>query len=165
MKEPSVPSYSAMLLAALFTLSPDFSTALAAEPRLIIEDNDFMGPAGTNIQSALMLIGSADVRVLGFTVVTGDGWRDEETASLLRILEIAKRPDIPVVPGAVLPLINSRQRMLAWQKAYGEVPWMGAWGEMTPRGKPAHPTKPFMVPPQSEGKPTTKATDGTAADF
>lgn len=157
--------FSAMLFAASLAFLPFFDSALAAEPQLIIEDNDFMGPGGTNIQSALMLIGSPDVRVLGFTVVTGDGWRDEETAALLRVLEIAKRPDIPVVPGAVVPLVNSRPRMLAWEKAYGEVLWKGAWGEATPGGRHAHPTEPFLIPPQAEGEPTIKATSGTAAEF
>jgi len=159
-----VISYPSILLTVGLAIAPAIDTALAVEPQLIVEDNDFMGPGGTNIQSAMMLIGNSDVHVLGFTVVTGDGWRDEEAAHLLRFLEIAKRTDIPVVPGALVPLVNSRPRMLVWEKSYGEVLWKGAWGEVTPTGKPAHPTEPFKVPPQAEGAPTIKA-GGIAADF
>jgi len=46
----------------------------AAEPsRLVIFDDDFLGPAGTNLQAAALLLSRPDVKVLGLTVVTGDG--------------------------------------------------------------------------------------------
>jgi hypothetical protein len=50
----------------------------AGTSRLVIFDNDFFGPASTDLQAAALLLNSADVKTLGLTVVTGDGWRDEE---------------------------------------------------------------------------------------
>src|SRR5205823_3545008 len=71
--------------------------------RMVIIDQDAFGPAGSNLQAILLLLQASDVEVLGITVVSGDGWRDEEVDHTLRLLEIAERPDVPVVPGAVLP--------------------------------------------------------------
>jgi inosine-uridine nucleoside N-ribohydrolase len=151
-----------VVLAAL-ALAP-VPPAKAAEPMLVVHDNDFIGPGGPDIQPVLMLIGNPAVKVLGFTVVSGDGWRDEETAHLLRFLEIAHRTDIPVVPGAVFPLINSAARMRAWEQAYGKLPWKGAWNDPKP-GENFHPDEPYKVPDNPSGNPTTKPAAGTAADF
>ena len=72
--------------------------------RLVIIDQDAFGPAGSNLQAILMLLQASDVEVLGITITSGDGWRDEEVDHTLRLLEIAGRTEVPVIPGAVLPL-------------------------------------------------------------
>jgi inosine-uridine nucleoside N-ribohydrolase len=138
--------------------------ALADGPLLVVHDNDFIGPGGPDIQPVVMLLGNPAVRVLGFTVVSGDGWEPEETAHLLRFLEIAKRTDIPVVRGAVFPLVNSLERTRAWEQAYGKIPWKGAWNDPKP-GENFHPTDPYLVPDNPSGNPTTKPAPGNAADF
>jgi inosine-uridine nucleoside N-ribohydrolase len=135
--------------------------AAAAEPNLVIYDNDFSGPESADI---LPLIGDPSVKVVGFTVVTGDGWVDEETADLLRFLEIARRTDIAVVRGAVFPLVNSEARTRAWEQMYGKIVWKGAWNPTAPDNS-FHPTEPYKIPPSPLGPPTTKAAPGTAADF
>ena len=56
------------------------------------------------------MIQSPEVEVLGITVVSGNQWRDEEVAHTLRLLEIIGRTDIPVVPGAVFPLVRQRTK-------------------------------------------------------
>ena len=78
------------------------------ELKLVIADNDFNGPPNTlsNLRAALMFLESPEVRVLGLTVVTGDGWRDEEVAHTLRLLEIAGLTEFPVVPGASFPWLT-----------------------------------------------------------
>jgi len=140
------------------------SQVRAAEPMLVIHDNDFIGPGGPDIQPVVLLLANPAVKVLGFTVVSGDGWRDEETADLLRFLEVAHRTDIPVVNGAVFPLINSAARTRAWEQAYGKLPWKGAWNDPKP-GENFHPDDPYLVPDHPSGNPTTKPAPGTAADF
>jgi len=137
----------------------------SAAPRLFIEDNDFLGPAGSNVQSVLPLITNPGIRVVGFTVVTGDGWCDEEAAYLLRFLEIAKRPDLPVIKGAVFPLINTPSRMYAWEKLYGTLLWKGAWNTQAKPDYVPHADKPFFIPAMPEGPPTTPPGRGSAADF
>src|ERR1700722_5880927 len=48
--------------------------------RMVIIDQDAFGPAGSNLQAILMLLQASDVEVLGITITSGDGWRDEEVA-------------------------------------------------------------------------------------
>ena len=67
----------------------------AQEKRKVIIDQDAAGPAGTDLQSTLLLIQSPDTEVLGITVVTGDMWLNSEVAHTLRMLELIGRTDIP----------------------------------------------------------------------
>ena len=123
----------------------------AAHKRLVIIDQDAYGPAGSNMQAILMLLQSSDVEVLGITVPSGDGWRDEEVDHTLRLLEIAGRTEVPVVPGAVMPLVNSPAKTQTWESLYGKLYYKGAWTTHWPdegvvRRAP-HPTDPYLVPP------------------
>jgi len=88
------------------------ATADAATRRKVIIDQDAFGPASSNLQAILLLLQADDVEVLGITVTSGDGWRDEEVSHTLRLLEIAKRTEVPVYAGAVMPLLNSRPHRL-----------------------------------------------------
>jgi inosine-uridine nucleoside N-ribohydrolase len=150
----------AAIAAAALGLGPA-GAASAAEPQLVVYDNDFFGPAATDI---LPLIANPNVKVLGFTVVTGDGWVDEETNFLMRFLEIAGRTDIPVVKGAVYPLVNTYDRTRVWELAYGKLPWKGAFNEAG-AANTFHPTDPYRIPPNPAGTATTPVTPGTAAAF
>jgi inosine-uridine nucleoside N-ribohydrolase len=127
----------------------------------IFFDNDFLGPGQSNIQSLISLLRDDRVKLLGVGVVTGDAWMTEETAHALRFLEIAKRPDVPVYPGAAMPLIRTQAEMANWEARYGRVPFKGAWS--TPRpGRTYHPQEPDLIPPMPEGAPTIKASSEDA---
>src|SRR2546430_13785373 len=141
----------ALLLAACL---PSWSQ----DKRKIIIDQDAAGPAGTDLQSTLLLIQSPQTEVLGITVVTGDAWLKSEVAHTLRMLEIIGRTDIPVVPGAEYPLVRTKEETELWEQRFGSVAWLGAW---TPRVYHA----PRELGAMPEGKPTTKAADEDAADF
>ena len=148
----------AMFCAAMF--SALFAPAAAAQAkRKVIIDQDCAGPGGTDMQAVLTILNSPETDVLGVTVLTGDAWRDEEVLHALRLLEIVGRTDIPVVPGAVFPLVNTKEEMARWEKIYGKIIYQGAWNW----GKPVH--GPYEIPPMPEGKPTTKAIDEDAAHF
>jgi purine nucleosidase len=142
----------------------------AQTKRKVILDQDARGPATTDQQSMLMFLQSPEVETLGITVVSGDMWRDEEIAHTLRMLEIIGRTDVPVLPGAVFPLINHMEFIERWERLYGTVHYQGAWNGHRPgmnlgdgiRGK-YH--EPFEVPHLVEGDPTTKASDEDAAHF
>jgi purine nucleosidase len=126
--------------------------------RKVIVNEDFSGPGGSNMQTLLVLAQSPQVDVLGATVVSGDQWRDEEVAHTLRLLEIIGRTDIPVVAGAVFPLVRRRDEALLWQERYGKVAYAGAWDDRWWH-------EPFVVPPLPEGQPATKPADEDAAHF
>jgi len=126
--------------------------------RKIIIDEDCSGPGGSNLQAPLVLIQSPQAEVLGITVVSGDQWRDEELAHILRLLEIMGRTDIPVVPGAVFPLVRQREETLLWQRRYGKVAYAGAWDERWWH-------EPLVIPALPEGNPASKPADEDAAHF
>lgn len=142
-----------LLLAQLAALP-----GLARERHKIIIDEDCSGPGGSNMQTPALLIQSPQTEVLGITVVTGDQWRDEEMAHMLRLLEIMGRTDIPVIPGAEFPLVHRRAEAILWQQRFGKVAYAGAWD---PRWW--HPAG--VIPPLPEGMPTTKPGAEDAAHF
>jgi inosine-uridine nucleoside N-ribohydrolase len=110
------------------------------------------------MQTLLVLLQSPEVEVLGITVVSGDQWRDEEVARTLRLLEIIGRTDIPVIPGAVFPLVRSRDESQVWQQRYGKVAYAGAWDDRWWH-------QPFVIPTLVEGQPTAKPADEDAIHF
>jgi purine nucleosidase len=136
------------------------TTALSfAQPRhKVIINQDCSGPGGSNLQTVAVMIQSPEVEVLGITVVSGDQWRDEEVAHALRLLEIIGRTDIPVVAGAVFPLVRRREETELWQERYGKVVYAGAWDDRWWH-------EPFVVPQLPEGQPSTKPADEDAAHF
>src|SRR6202035_3366956 len=134
------------------------STGFAQQRRKVIINQDCSGPGGSNMQTLLTLIQSPAVEVLGITVVSGNQWRDEEVAHTLRLLELIGRTDIPVVPGAVFPLVHRRKEALLWQARYEKVAFAGAWD-----GRWWHEHD--VIPKLPEGQPTTQPADEDAAHF
>jgi purine nucleosidase len=156
-------TFSKCVLFALliFAVVAAASPLAAQEKRKIIIDQDCAGPGGTDTQAILALIQSPDTDVLGITIVTGDAWRDEEVQHALRLLEIVGRTDIPVVPGAAFPLVNSKEYIARWETLYGKVVYQGAWNFAK-----LHPVHgPSEIPPMPEGAPTTKASTEPIAHF
>jgi len=137
------------------------ASAAAAEPTLVVYDNDFYGPTSADI---LPLIGNPGVKLLGIATVSGDAWRDEGAAYVLRSLELYHRTDVPVYLGAVDPLVNSEARTRAWEQSWGKFAWKGAWNAPE-AGKHFHPTAPYEVPALEEGNPTIKAQAEGAVQF
>jgi purine nucleosidase len=152
-------------------------TPALAQKRLVLIDQDGSGPGGSNQMAMMVLLQSPQVDVLGITIVTGNAWRDEEVQHTLRMLELIGRTDVPVVPGAVFPLVRTQEETRLATPLDGKVVWLGAWGQgpttlvQTPSGvvgvTPANPQihGPWEVPPLSEGAPRTKPLDEDAAHF
>jgi purine nucleosidase len=144
-----------------------------AEKRLVIVDQDGSGPGGSNQMSIMALLQSPDAQVLGITVVTGNAWRDEEVQHTLRTLELIGRTDVPVVPGAVFPLVRTQKETLLAEPLIGKVTWLGAWGagpssldqQPDQMPDPARSHDPYLVPAMPEGAPRTKPSDQDAAHF
>lgn len=149
-----IPRNILSCVAALCTLA----SALSAQRLKVIVDQDARGPGSTDMNSILMFAQSPKVDVLGVTIVAGDQWVKEETAHTLRALEIAGRSDIPVIPGAEGPLVNSKEESELWEQEYGSLNFKGAWNTRTYH-------VPDIVPEMPEGAPTTKALNEHAVDF
>ncbi|HEX6505738.1 MAG TPA: nucleoside hydrolase [Terriglobales bacterium] len=145
---------------------PSFSFAQKIK---VIVDQDARGPGTSDQQAILVFLQSDKFDVLGITTVSGDQWVKEETQHTLRMVEIAGRTDVPVIEGAELPLLNSKEESERWEAMYGKLEYKGAWTERFAAKRsviyemPYHP--PDVVPPLPEGEPHIKATPGTAAEF
>src|SRR5258707_13266851 len=113
------------------------------------------------MESVVALVNSREREVLGCEVVTGDAWRDEEVLHTLRLMEVIGRTDIPVVPGAEFPLVNSKEYIEKWEKIHGKLVYQGAWNFAV--GHAVH--GPSEIPPMPEGNPTIKAANENAANF
>lgn len=158
---------SRLNLLPLVALALALSTPAAAATRKVIIDQDAFGPGGSNMQAILLALQSPDVEVLGITIESGDGWQAENVAHTLRLLELAGRTDIPVVPGATYPLLNSAEGTKRWEARYGKLVYKGAWTDEWPEStvarRPVHPAG--VVPPLVEGQPTTRPSAESAASF
>ncbi|AXC12962.1 Inosine-uridine preferring nucleoside hydrolase [Acidisarcina polymorpha] len=153
-----------------------------AQKRLVLLDQDGSGPGGSNQMSIMVFLQSPKVEVLGITMVTGNAWRDEEVQHTLRMLELVGRTDVPVVPGAVFPLVRTEQETRLASALYGKVVWLGAWGQGPttlletssgavpttvdhPTIPKSNPNDPYFVPVMPEGVPHSKPLDEDAVHF
>jgi hypothetical protein len=102
--------------------------ASAQAPRMVLIDQDGSGPGGSNQMAMMVLLQSPQVKVLGITMVSGNAWEPEEVQHTLRMLELIHRTDVPVVPGAVFPLLRTEAESMKQTAVIGSFPWYGAWG-------------------------------------
>lgn len=154
----------AFLSTVLFAPPAFAKNSSAPEKRLVIVDDDLIGLNGV----PLLMLQAPDVKVLGITTTSGSVWRDTATAYALRTLEVLGRKDVPVVPGRVLPLLNSAEATKRWEGLYGRLVFKGPWTDYWPDGTiQDHPGAgdPSHVPSLPTGNPTTKPSDEIAAAF
>ncbi|MFN2287426.1 MAG: nucleoside hydrolase [Chromatocurvus sp.] len=153
---PAIAAAALLLLAAM-------GINAESENRKVILDDDGFGIA------EWMVVQDPDVEVLGVTQVSGNDWVKVGVANALRALERAGRTDIPVVPGATYPLLNTEKRTELWEKLFGRLIWKGAWHrewvEETEQSLPEY-HGPDVVPENLPwGQPSTSAADEVAANF
>src|ERR1700678_4509391 len=151
-------------LMALLVCAP-VCAPMMAQQRLVVIDQDGSGPGGSNEMSMMVLLQSDRVKVLGITMVSGNAWEPEEVQHTLRMLELIHRADVPVVPGAIFPLVRTEAESKLERPLTGTHPWYGAWGDLaaTTSGQPYH--GPYEIPPLAEGAPHTKPSEEDAAHF
>lgn len=131
-----------------------------AEPQKIkvIADQDSAGPHGTNFLSLLMLLRAPQIDLLGITTVSGDQWVEPATVFALWGVEQAGRPDVPVIKGAEMPLLNTPREQELREALYGSYfEWHGSFNPDAP--------KPSETWPPPGGYPKSKPHPGRAADF
>lgn len=133
------------------------SSSAFAQKRLVVIDQDAVAAADSGEMSMLALLQSPQVDVLGITMVTGDGWRDEGMQHTLRMLELTGHANVPVVPGAVYPLVRTQDETKLDLQRYGKLVWLGAWSD------DGHAAS--VVPPMPEGAPSKKPAAEDAAHF
>jgi inosine-uridine nucleoside N-ribohydrolase len=113
--------------------------------RLIILDTDpGIGSPGSDVDDGLAIalgMFHPQCELLGLTIVAGNVTHEEGLANALRLLEIAGRTEIPVVPGAARPLIRDPGRIREWMAARRRQAVEHFWD-----------VDPFSIPTQSPAK-------------
>jgi inosine-uridine nucleoside N-ribohydrolase len=134
--------------------------------RMVIIDQDGAGPGGTDQMAMMILLQSPQTDVMGLTMVTGDAWEPEEVQHTLRMLELIHRTDVPVVPGAIFPLVRTQEESKLQQQLYGSSSYYGAWSDLAPAEKDRKQYHgPYVVPKLIEGEPSLKPLQEDAAHF
>jgi purine nucleosidase len=139
--------------------------AVSGPPRLVLIDQDGSGPGGSNQMAMMVLLQSPEAQVLGITMVSGNAWEPEEVQHTLRMLELIHRTDVPVVPGAIFPLVRTEQESALEKPLVGSFPWYGAWGDLAAHTSAQPHHGPYEVPALAEGEPNTRPLAEDAAHF
>jgi inosine-uridine nucleoside N-ribohydrolase len=95
----------------LFVLLAAFAasaTVHAADQIPIIFDTDFVMPPHDDSMALMLALQSPEFEIIGVTTVAGNDSVERATSDVLRMLEIANQPDIPVYVGADMPLVHEK---------------------------------------------------------
>jgi purine nucleosidase len=139
--------------------------ANAQTKRMVLIDQDGSGPGGSNQMAMMVLLQSQQAEVLGITMVSGNAWEPEEVQHTLRMLELTHRTDVPVVPGAIFPLVRTEEESKIQQQPYGTFSWYGAWGDLGAKTSRQAYHGPYVIPKLTEGEPSIKPSTEDAAHF
>ena len=74
----------------------------------IIFDTDFVMPPHDDSMALMLALQSPEFEILGITTVAGNESLERANSDVLRMLEIANQPDIPVYVGADMPLVHDK---------------------------------------------------------
>lgn len=74
----------------------------------IIFDTDFVMPPHDDSMALMLALQSPEFEILGITTVAGNESLERATSDVLRMLEIANQPEIPVYVGADMPLVHAK---------------------------------------------------------
>ena len=99
-----------------------------AQERVIFDtDSAFFNDDGAAL--VMLLQQPEKVDVLGMTLVPGNLWPAAGSDYMIRILDLMKKPAVPVFMGARAPLIHTRAMAEKENREWGPVEWMGAFGQ------------------------------------
>ncbi|HJZ99626.1 MAG TPA: nucleoside hydrolase [Candidatus Solibacter sp.] len=94
----------------------------------VIFDSD-SGLFGDDGAALVMLLRSpAQVAVQGVTILPGNVWAGQGAEYVLHILDLLKRPQLPVLIGATQPLLHTSAMAKEAERRWGAIQYMGAFG-------------------------------------
>ncbi|MBV9673783.1 MAG: nucleoside hydrolase [Verrucomicrobia bacterium] len=150
-----------ILSSVLFSLTFGTFSSLADPPKVII-DTDFntIGDDGQVAVMAAQLFAQGKIDLLGFTIPSGNQWRDQEVADCLKAVErlgIERR--VRVYVGAQYPLLHDYKAYLYEELLFGNAThYVGAYS------KP-QPGPDQLVPPPDGFASHTRPARQDAVDF
>jgi len=156
MKAPSI------VCAAFCCLLFNIGASLADPPKVII-DTDFntIGDDGQVAVMAAQLYAQGTIDLLGFTIPSGNQWRDQEVSDCLKAVERLGIEDrVKVYVGAQYPLLHDYKSYLYEVQLFGpRTQYVGAYSKTQPAG-PGD-----LVPPPDGFATHTKPAKEDAVDF
>lgn len=133
----------------------------AAGPEKVIYDTDFgtLNDDGMGLIMLAQLQAEGRIDLLGVTVVSGNQWVEQEVADALRAVErLGIAGDVPVLAGAVFPLVHDYRGLAAEQALFGRG-YSGAWTRPQPQSEAD-----LTAPPDGFAQNTTTG-EQHAVDF
>jgi inosine-uridine nucleoside N-ribohydrolase len=113
-----------LLLAMLLT-----AAVAAAQREIVVVDTD-SGLFGDDGAALVMLLRSPEqVTVSGVTIVPGNVWAPQGAEYMLHILDLLRRPEVPVFTGAETPLANSAAMAREEERRWGKMEYIGAFAQ------------------------------------
>ena len=112
-------------------------------------DSGLFGDDGAAL--VMLLRSPAQVTVTGVTVVPGNVWPAQGAEYMLHILDLLKRPQVPVYTGAASPLVHTAAMAHESGRRWGKLEFMGAFADNPADVKPAPGSKLSLRKPHHEG--------------
>ncbi len=110
---------------------------MAAEREAVLFDTD-SGLFGDDGAALVMLLRSpGEVTVEGVTIVPGNVWPAQGAEYMLHILDLLKRPAVPVLTGAQEPLAHTAAMAREYERRWGSLEYVGAFAQDAATVKPA----------------------------
>src|SRR5215510_6731375 len=105
-----------------------FVTALAGATREIVVFDTDSGMFGDDGAALVMLLRSPlQVSISGISVVPGNVWAPQGAEYTFHILDLLKRPTMPVYMGAEAPLVNTAEMAKEAARRWDPVNYTGAF--------------------------------------
>jgi inosine-uridine nucleoside N-ribohydrolase len=104
-------------------------------PVIVDTDSGLFGDDGAAV--VMLLRSPAQVAVTSITIVPGNVWPKQGAEYMLHILDLLKRPDIPVYTGAETPLTHSAAMAREAERRWGKLEFIGAFTDDPEVVKPA----------------------------
>src|ERR1700722_7765899 len=150
-----------IVCAAFCCLWFNVGNSLAGPPKVII-DTDFntIGDDGQVAVMAAQLYAQGEIDLLGFTIASGNEWRDQEVAEYLKAVErLGIENRVKVYVGAQYPLLHDYKSYLFEVSKFGPpIDYVGAYTDPQP-----DPNK--LLPPKDGFATHTRPAAQDAVDF
>src|SRR4051794_34102154 len=98
----------------------------AADREFVVIDTD-CGAFGDDGAALAMLLRTPRISVPAITSVAGNVWAPQAAEYVMHILDLLRRPDIPVLIGADVPLMNSSALAKEEERRWGKLDYTGAF--------------------------------------
>lgn len=85
----------------------------------------------------MLLRSPAQVSVPGITVVPGNTWPAQGAEYMFHILDLLKKPQIPVYTGAHVPMVHTAAMAKEYERRWGKLEYIGAFADNPAVVKPA----------------------------